>query len=70
VSNRAQAPPGLLSDDEIYKIAEQIREAVRGNLCFTLGPDILSAKHELPTADEDRVITALEVLQLLAEVGP
>jgi hypothetical protein len=56
------------SDAQIYGIAERIREAVRDPMRGSRCPAILSPRSELPPADEDRVIVALQVLDLLASV--
>ncbi len=61
-------PPGRpVSDEVIYEIAAQIRVAVRRPGTS----DILRDDRELPWADEERVIAAAAVLDLLAQLpGP
>ena len=56
-----------LSDEAIYEIAAEIRAAVRRP---GMG-DILGDDHELPWPDEQRVIAAAAVLDLLEHLpGP
>ena len=62
------APPAPRSDAEIYAIAGEIRRAVRVPLAERWPYDILAARNELPRDEEDRVIAAVSVLQLLDEV--
>ena len=59
--NPHHPPP---TDEEIREIAAEIRRAMRHPRDDARG-DICSPARELPPADEDRVITALAVLELL-----
>ncbi len=55
-------PPGgaRLSDEEIRAIARAVRAAVARRPPDDPRADICSVRHELPPADEDRVIAELE----------
>jgi hypothetical protein len=59
--NPHHPPP---TDEEIREIAAEIRRAMR-HPRDDARDDICSPARELPPADEDRVITALAVLELL-----
>jgi hypothetical protein len=54
----------LVSDEAIYGIAEQIRAAVRRPGTS----DIVRDDRQLPSADEERVIAAAAVLDLLEQL--
>ena len=65
-SGDGAAPPAApLSDEAIYDIAAEIRAAFRRRGPITSADHILAAGRELPGGDEERVITALAVLELL-----
>jgi hypothetical protein len=59
-----------LSDAEVQTIAAAIARAVSHPPLGDPRDDILSLRHELPPADEDRVIAALEALQERAAAPP
>ena len=61
-------PPQPITDEHIYEIAEKIRRAVHRS-SDDVSVDILAIRYQLPHIDEDRVITALDVLHLLDEVS-
>ena len=65
----SRSPPETISDDQIYRIAEDIRHAVHRGRSDDVSIDILSIRSQLPRVDEDRVMVALDVLHLLDEVA-
>jgi hypothetical protein len=56
---RAAGAGGRLTDEEIRALARAIRDAVRRPPGDDWRDDICSVHHELPAADEDRLIAAL-----------